>query len=298
MSLTYERVTNLAEALALLEERGAQAIPLAGGTDLMPGIRAGRFEHGTIVDISRVAELREMSFSGGSATVGSLVTAAELASSRHVADVLPCLAAAARSLGSPQVRNRATIGGNVVNASPAADLLLALTALRADVLLASRRGERTLPLDEFMLGPGLTRRASDELVLGFRIPLRPGGRAVFAKVGLRRALACAVINVAVAVVPSPDGRSCVEASIGLGAVAPTCLRARRAEELLVGPEVDAQVISAVALAASQEATPISDVRGSAAYRRHLTRVHTERALRELFPASSHRTSVGDQRGGV
>ncbi|MCZ7663216.1 MAG: xanthine dehydrogenase family protein subunit M [Thermoleophilia bacterium] len=296
MSLIYQRVTERAQALEVLEDRGAAAVPLAGGTDVMPGIRAGRYPEGVIVDITRVDELREMSLSGGSAVIGSLVTAAELARSPQVDEALPSLAAAARSLGSPQVRARATVGGNVANASPAADLLVALTALEAGVSLASHRGERTLPIDTFMLAPGLTRRAPDELILGFRIPLRDGARTAFTKVGLRRALACALVNLAMTVMPSPDGRSCTEASIALGAVAPTCLRARRAERLLVGREVDAELVSAVARAAAEETAPLSDIRGSAAYRRHLVSVHVERALLELFP--SHGSASTNGRGEV
>jgi CO/xanthine dehydrogenase FAD-binding subunit len=285
VSLTYERVHDLAESLEVMGRHGAGAVPLAGGTDVVPHARARRIERGVLLDISRVDELRGVEFAVGFATIGSLVTAAQLAESHDVVRAFPSLAAAAGSLGSPQVRNRATVGGNVVNASPAADLALALTALDAEVVLASSAGRRTLPLDGFFVGPGLTRRSPDELVVGFRVPVRPEVRAVFTKVGLRRSLACALVNLSVVVVPADDGRSCTAAAIALGAVAPVCFRARRAESMLVRRDVDADVFANVAAAAADEARPISDVRGSAAYRRHLVAVYVERALAELFPAA-------------
>lgn len=285
MSLTYERVCGLAEALEAMERHGAAAVPLAGGTDVVPHARAGHIERGVLVDISRVDELRGIEFAAGLATIGSLVTAAQLVESHDVVRAFPSLAAAAGSLGSPQVRNRATVGGNVANASPAADLALALMALGAEVVLASSAGRRMLPLHGFFVGPGLTRRSPDELVVGLKVPVQPAARAVFTKVGLRRSLACALVNLSVVVVPADGGRSCTTAAIALGAVAPVCFRARTAENSLVGREVDADVLATVATAAAGEARPISDVRGSAAYRRHLVAACVERALAELFPAA-------------
>jgi len=285
MSLTYERVCGLAEALEVMGRHGAAAVPLAGGTDVVPHARARRIERGVLLDISRVGELRGIEFAAGFAMIGSLVTAAQLVESHDVVRAFPSLAAAAGSLGSPQVRNRATVGGNVVNASPAADLALALISLDAEVVLASSVGRRTLPLHGFFVGPGLTTRSPDELVVGFKVPVQPAARAVFTKVGLRRSLACALVNLSVVVVPADDGRSCTTAAIALGAVAPVCFRARTAENSLVGREVDADVLAAVAAAAARETSPISDVRGSAAYRRYLVAVYVERALAELFPAA-------------
>ena len=281
MSLSFESVADLAAALDVLAGEGERVFPLAGGTDLMPGVRAGHVSSGILLDISRLDGLKGIHCSPASTFIGSLTTAAELARSDALGRRLPPLVSAASVLGSPQVRNRATVGGNVVNASPAADMLVALVGLGAHVKLASRRGERLLALDEFFVGPGLTRRGPDELVLGFDVAVRAGRRAAFHKVGLRRALACAVCSVSVAVVPA-EGGGCVEALIVLGAVGPTPVRARVAEGLLVSGGSGPRDITAVAQAAADACSPIDDVRASAAYRRHLVRVWTERLLTQLL----------------
>jgi CO/xanthine dehydrogenase FAD-binding subunit len=289
VALAYERVGDLGEALAVLGELGPSAVPLAGGTDLMPTIREGKITDTTLVDISRADELRTVEATTDHVRIGSLVTAAELARSSDMAEILPVVTAAARTLGSPQIRARATIGGNVVNGSPAADMALALVVAGAEVETATAGGVRSLPMEDFVSGPGLTRLAPGELVTAFKASVRAGARYGYAKVGLRRALACALVNVGVMVVPSADGARCAEARIVLGAVAPTCIRAREAEELLVGGEIDESIVDRVAEAASAECAPIDDVRASATYRRYLVGVHVSRLLTTLLG--------GDIRGG-
>ncbi len=282
---SYERVSDLAQALALLSELGPAGVPLAGATDLMPDIRQGRYSDATLVDVSRLDELKAVRVTDDQVYVGSLVTAAELGRSAEVERILPILVAAARSLGSPQIRARATVGGNVVNASPAADMALALMAMGAVVETAALGGPRSLPLEEFVAGPGLTRLVPGELVTGFRVSPVAGTRQVYLKVGLRRALACAVVSVAVAADVRDGGRRCAEARIVLGSVAPTWLRVREAEVVLTEGDVDAALIARAARLAAAACSPIDDVRATASYRRHLVRVYVARALETVFAYS-------------
>ena len=284
MSHSYEVATDLATALEVLSCEQERAYPLAGGTDLIPGVRAGQVAAGVLLDISRLDVLRGVHASPSAISIGSLTTAAALARSDVVRTRLPSLASAARGLGSPQIRNRATIGGNVMNASPAGDMLVALVGLGATVRLASRRGERSVPLDDFVLGPGLTRRGPDELVLGFDLPVHERQRSRYHKVGLRRSLACAVCSVSVMVVRGDSGASpgsptgFSDARIALGAVGPTPVRARAAERALLAGASPREV----AEEAGGACAPIGDVRASAAYRRHLVRVWTERIVGEMM----------------
>jgi CO/xanthine dehydrogenase FAD-binding subunit len=266
----------LEEALA---ERAAhpEAIAVAGGTDLMVAVNFGHLRPPALLDLSHVDELKLWGRENGRMSLGAGVTFARIA--RELAEHRP-LAEAARSVGSPQIRNRATIGGNLGTASPAGDGIPVLAAYDADVVVASSAGERRLRWDEFLVGVKRNALRPDELILGVEWNL-PGGPGSFAKVGTRNAMVIAIAGVCVQL--DLQRRN---VRIALGSVAPTVVRASEAEafaaEAIAWDEPDRPLPAAAAVEfgrlAARAATPIDDVRGSAAYRRHAVEVLARREL--------------------
>ena len=265
-----------------------EATLLAGGTDLLlqthQGVRAFRR---TLVNISRIAELKTISLSGDRFRIGALVTITELLHSKLVCQHLPILAQAADHFASDQIRNAATVGGNLCNASPAGDMLPPLLALDATVELACRKDHRlqrrNVPLDQFFLGPRRTAMAADELLTAVEIPLPPArhyGR--FFKLGTRPALDISIISIALAGVL--ENRQLTGVRVAFGAVAPIPVRARRTEAALEGRTLDAEVISTAVETARAEATPISDIRASAWYRSEMIFNMMRRLLHEAADA--------------
>jgi CO/xanthine dehydrogenase FAD-binding subunit len=265
----------LEEALALRADR-PDAVPVAGGTDLMVAVNAAPFD-APLLDLSRVDEAKHSERTNGTVFVGAGVTFAHVARELRA---FPPLADAARSVGSPQIRSRATIGGNVATASPAGDSIPVLAAYDADIVVASARGERRVAWRSFFVGPKRTSLAGDELVTGveWRVVEAPG---VFLKIGTRNAMVIAVASAALQL--DPAGRSL---RLALGSVAPTVVRASEAEAYAAGeiawddPERPLRDEAALefGLLAAGCAEPIDDVRGSAAYRRHAVAVLARRAL--------------------
>ena len=247
----------LDEALSLKSER-PDAVPIQGGTDVMVELNFDRARPPALLNLNEVSELRGWSRENGSVWLGAGLTYTE-AMQAPLSELFPALAEASRTVGGPQIRNRGTIGGNLGTASPAGDALPPLLVSDCEVGVASVRGERRLPLHEFLVGPKRNALADDELILG--VSVRAGtGRETFMKVGPRNAMVIAVVSLAVRV----DGE--LRAAFGSAGPVPTFVRARR-DEADAFPEL-------VAAAAS----PIDDVRGTSAYRRHALRVLTERAL--------------------
>lgn len=274
MGIGYARPETLDALLDLVAtDEGARIV--AGGTDLMLAIRAGR-TYPTLVNVSRILSLRELGVRDGALVVGATVTVARLLRSAEVREHTPLLWQAADKFASPLVRSRATVGGNLCNASPAADLTLALVALDAEVEVASRAGRRALPAEAFATGPGRTALAAGEVVTAVRIPLAEGRFHHFEKSGTRPALEISIAAVAVAL--SFDQDRVVRPRIALGAVAPVPLRARAAEAALEGRPLTDETIAAAARAAAAEARPIDDVRATAVYRRRLVGAFVRRAL--------------------
>ena len=268
--------STLAEAL---EARAAhpEAVPLAGGTDLMVAVNFGRLRPDSLLDLSGVAELSTWERRDGTLRIGAGATFARIASDLGE---FPPLVQAARTVGSPQIRNRATIGGNLGTASPAGDALPVLATYEGDVLVASVRGERRLRWDEFLLGPKRTALAEDELIVGVEWPFVEGPGS-FAKVGTRNAMGIAIASLSLQL----DTQS-RHVRLALGSVAPTVVRAPEAEAFAAValdwddlerplPETAVREFGMLAAAA---ASPIDDVRGSAAYRRHAVEVLARRAL--------------------
>lgn len=283
MSVVVPR--SLGDAVAALAQHPGGVV-LAGGTDLMVEINEDRRrinDEMIVIAVNRVPELRAWTFDRVAAIVriGAGVTYAELAA-EPLAGLIPALAQAARTVGSPQIRNAATIGGNLATCSPAGDGLPVLAALDASVELAAAVGTRTVPIDEFMVGVKQTARRPDELITAVNVPLLDGWQG-YAKVGVRNAMVIAISGVCLAVdTPSRSVR------IALGSVGPTVIRAREAERFVAGRiewEVgtvaadDAVEFGRLAAAASR---PIDDHRSSAAYRRHSVDVLARRLLARAF----------------
>lgn len=279
----YYQPVSLSEALALVAEQ-PQARVVAGGTDILVELERHVRPTETLIDISRVAELRYLHVDKDVLAIGALATHNDvIASAEAVAGALP-LAQACIEVGAPQIRARATIAGNLVTASPANDTITALMALDAAVVLASAEGERTLPLRDFYLGVRRTALAAGELLREIRVPLlRDNMRGMFLKLGLRRAQAISVVNVAV--VLGFDGAAAnaavSEARIALGCVAPTIVRATAAETFLVGRPLDELRCRDAGRRAADVATPITDLRGSATYRSESVAALVTRALVRL-----------------
>jgi CO/xanthine dehydrogenase FAD-binding subunit len=244
----------LDEALRLKAER-PDAVPIQGGTDVMVELNFDRGRPATLLNLNEVPELRGSSRENGSLRLGSGLTYTQ---AMQLAEPLAALAEASRTVGGPQIRNRGTLGGNLGTASPAGDALPPLLVYDAQVELASTRGERSLPLTEFLVGPKRNALEPDELIVGVRFRA-PGPRQTFMKVGPRNAMVIAVVSLALVV---EDGQA--RASFGSAGPVPG---------LVTGP-ADADLPERVAEASS----PIDDVRGTARYRRHALRVLTKRAL--------------------
>lgn len=280
----YVQPRSLDELLTVLAEAGAGAKLLAGGTDVMVAARAGR-TWPTLVNLARVEALRAIDLRGETLTLGSGVTVARLLRSAEVKEHAPLVWQAADRFASPLVRSRATVGGNLCNASPAADLSLALLASDAEVDLESRAGSRALPLEKFVLGPGRTALLPGELVTAVRIPVRSRGRFHrFEKSGSRPALEISIAAVAAAF--EVVRGKVLEPRICAGAVAPVPLRCRNAEAAVAGQELGPASIEAAAIAAAREVTPIDDVRGTAVYRRRLVAAFVRRALSAALPGGA------------
>jgi CO/xanthine dehydrogenase FAD-binding subunit len=254
----------LAEALEAKAER-PDAVPVAGGTDLMVELNACRARPSMLLDLSRVDELAAWEHNGEIVCLGAGMTFARIA---HELTDFPPLVQAARSVGSVQIRTRATVGGNIATASPAGDSLPVLAAYEAQVVVASTDGRRRIPLADFLLGPRRTALAPGELIVG--VEWRPvRGRGSFAKVGVRNAMVIAIASVCL---QQDEVTGAVR--LALGSVGPTVLRARRAEVFAAETHDPVEF----GRLAAEEALPIDDLRASAAYRRRAVEVLARRAL--------------------
>jgi xanthine dehydrogenase FAD-binding subunit len=268
------------EAAAVL--RGGDVTILASGTDLMPQTQAGRARFGRVLmNIRRIPELRGISIEQGAIRIGTLTTVTELMESDVIQRDLPVLVEAGDQFASDQLRNTATIGGNICNASPAGDLLVPLLILDAEVELVSMPGStresRQVPLREFFVGPGKTARKTSELLVAVRVPRPPDGFvARFHKFGTRPALDIAAISIGIGGVLQRGVLTQVR--VAFGAVAPTPVRAPKTEAALEGRPLTVDTIGAVAQVAHDEVRPISDVRASEWYRRELIHNLTKRVL--------------------
>ena len=279
----YHDPLTLAGACRIMSELGENARPLAGGTDLLVNLKKGAFSIDHVVSLSRIQELRQMARSGNQTEIGACVTVAELAESNNIATRFKGLQVGAQNLGSPLIRNRATAGGNILSARPAADLPLPLMAYGAEVVLQKAVGERTVSLDGFFVGPGETLAEPDEILS--RILLKqppPDSGACYLKLGIRKATEIAIVNVATFIALDHGGNTIKSARVVLGAVAPVPTRSRSAEKILEGERPDEGLFAEAAEAAVSDAHPIDDFRASADYRRAMVAVMTKRALEKAY----------------
>jgi len=274
--MDFHRPSTLDEALAIKAEH-PDAVPIAGGTDVMVELNFDVRRPPALLDLGRVVELTGWSATNGQVRLGAAVPYSRIVT--ELAETLPGLAMASRTVGSPQIRNRGTVGGNLGSASPAGDAHPPLVAVAAEVEVASVRGVRTIPVREFFLGPKRSALAPDELITAVTVPVRQGPQQ-FAKVGTRNAMVIAVCSFAVSL--DVDRKA---VGTGIGSAGPTPLRAREAEEFAAaelpwgsrGPLPD-NVSRAFGQLVAAAARPIDDVRGSAAYRKHALSVLARRTL--------------------
>ena len=279
MSFEYHEPAAVAEAVALGARFGEAGRFLAGGTDLIIQMRRGKVAPRHVLSLHRVPGLDRIE-ANGAITLGALVTHRAVERCADFQGPLGALVEGARVVGGHQIRNVATVGGNVVNASPAADVVPVLLTLDATVTCLGPDGERTLPLEGFLTGPGQTARRPGELLTAIRFErLPPASATAFLKAGRRRAMEISVVCVAARLTLDPARERCLAARITLGAVAPTTMRARAAERALEGRPLTDDVLREAGRLAAGECRPISDVRPSARYRRLLVETLVPRALR-------------------
>jgi CO/xanthine dehydrogenase FAD-binding subunit len=283
-SFEYVKATNAREVVSLLTEHGEGARLLMGGTDLFPNLRDGRLHPRIVIDLKGMPGMRGISFSpSGGLVVRAATTMNELATHPAVKTHYPLLASAAASVASYQVRNRATLGGNLCNASPCADTSPATLVLQAEFTVQGPSGERSVPSSEFFIGPGLTALHPAEFMTAIRFPHLPAGAAMtYHKLGRCRSGDLSLVGVAVLGYPDSGTRSGYRFRLGLGSVAPTPVRARLAEAVLASHAPGKESFVRAAEEARSAANPITDVRGTAEYQRDMVRTLTIRALDEVW----------------
>jgi aerobic carbon-monoxide dehydrogenase medium subunit len=278
----YHAPATLDEAISLLQRHGESARALAGGTDLVVQMKESATKFllpSHLVSLLRVPELRGIAFSDSEGLrIGAGATMTEVAESPAMRERYTAIAEGAALVGSIQTMNMATVGGNLCNAAPSADIAPPLIVFDAEAVIVGPSGRRSLPLEEYFLGPGKTALAPHELLAEVRVPVPSAGTgSAYARHTPRKQMDIAVVGVAVAITLA--GGRIERARVALGAVAPMPVRAGRAEAQLEGEPLSDECLARATDAAVEECSPISDVRGSAEFRRHIVRVTTERMLR-------------------
>lgn len=277
-SFDYQKVYSLQEALSAASASKGASVFMAGGTDVLVRIKEGKMRPQCVIDVKGVHEMDGLAISGDEFSIGALTCIRTLETSPSMLEKGPLLAQAAAKLGSVQVRHRATIGGNLCNASPSAETAPALLALDAQATIYGKTGTRVVDLAEFFLGPGATVLGDGEMLTCLKFPLTRNRRgSVYYKLSTRKAMDLAFVGVAVLLELNEDDRIS-KARIALGAVAPTPIRVRPAEKLLEGSVLSPGAARECAELAAQSCKPISDLRASAGYRREMVRELCERGL--------------------
>jgi carbon-monoxide dehydrogenase medium subunit len=275
----FHEPASLGEACELMAHHRGKARPLAGGTDLLVNMKKNVVSPERLVSLGRIPELSRLERSDGTLWVGAGVTVSDIAASAAAAKDVPALSQGARALGTPLIRNLATIGGNIGSARPAADLPPALIVYDAVLVLQSAAGERRLPIGEFFKGPGLTAAREDELITAVAVQVPSGYTgAGYLNLGVRKAQDCNIVNVASFLELDERAEIIRSARIALGSVGPTPLRSPSAENVLIGQKPAETLFEEAAQAARRDCTPILDFRGSAEYRREMVGVLVRRTL--------------------
>ena len=277
----YLEPETLEEALRLLSKhKGAARVLVSGGTDLLVPLKKGKVLPRYVINMQGIPDLNLISYDDSQGLrIGALATIDAVATSPIIRRNFSLLAQAAAALGTPQIRNRATIGGNLCNASPSAEMAPALLVLETRLKMRGADGERIVPLEEFFVGPGKTVLKSDEILTEIQVPdLPPQSAGVYLRQTVRKALDLAIVGVAVLI--TLQGDTIQDARIALGAVAPVPMRARKAEAVLRSKRLNDALLDEAGLVASGEASPITDIRSSAEYRRKMIQVLVARAIKQ------------------
>ena len=280
--MEYLAPNNLKDALILLKKWRSRGELIAGGTNVVPDLRAKTLRKEILIDLSHLKNLSYIKEEKKRIRIGALTTMPEIAASKTIRSKACILSEAVGQIGNPLVRNRATIAGNLADASPAADSAVPLLVLEASIVVEKHKGKRKqIPINEFFMGVNKTVLKRDELIREIVFPKpAPSSRMVYSKLGLRNAMAISVVSVGV-LAEMEKGR-CNRARIALGAVAPTPRRACGVEKLLVGQAVTEELIDQCCEAIQEEIQPITDVRATFEYRRSMTSVLLKRLLQQVF----------------
>ncbi len=280
--LEYLITKDFEEIFSAIEKTKGLAKFIASGTNIIPYMHAEAISPELLIDLNGLEDLKYIREENGAIIIGALTTISEIVASEIIRNKCQILHSAANSLGSPLTRNRATIGGNLADASPAADMAPPLLALEASI--HTKRGGvegREIPLDKFFIGPNKTVLAEGELITQIRFSKpKDSARGIFIKLGLRNSLAISVVSIAV--ILDMEGLVCQKARVALGAVAPTIIRAFHVESKLEGGEINENIIQECAEIVKEEISPISDIRASAEYRRLASSVILKRAIQQVL----------------
>lgn len=277
----YFEPATIGEACSLLAQYKGEAKALAGGTDLLVKMKTGVIKPRCLVNLKNIADLEYIEDNAGNGlSIGALTSIHNLIMSPFIGNKFGILSQAIRLMGTAQTRSMATVGGNLCNASPAAATATPLVALGAEAKIAGPGGERTVPVEKFFTGPGKTVLETGEILTGVKIPnMQPYSGGRYLKLSLRKN---ELAVVSVAVLMNIRDNHCYKARIALGAVAPTVIRANRAEKILEGKIPSEDLITEASIAASEEARPISDIRSTAEYRIEIIKVLTKRAIKQVL----------------
>jgi CO/xanthine dehydrogenase FAD-binding subunit len=274
--IRYEAPTSIPEAIRLMQADPSASV-MAGGTDLLVQFRAGMKQPSAFIDIKRIPDLVRFSIDSSGLQLGAAVAAAELGESAEFKRLWPGIAEAAALIGSTQIQGRSSLGGNLCNASPAADTTCPLIVNHAECVIAGPSGQRTIPVEQFILAPGKTVLARGEFLVTIRVPRpKPHTADAYLRLTPRSEMDIAVVGSAVSLTLDAHG-VCTAARVALSAVAPTPVFVPDAAQALIGSRLDDEALSRAAAAASVTARPIDDKRGTIAYRRQIAGVLTKRA---------------------
>lgn len=282
----HREPSTLREAIGILAGEGPRALPLAGGTDLLVRMKQGVVAPSILVNLKRIAGLDRIErLTGGGMTIGALTPIAAVERSEPLRQSHPVLIQAAGLLGSPSIRRLATLGGNVGRASPAADMVPALIALKARIAAEGPAGKREIPIDAFFKGPGSTVLGPAEIITAIVLPdPAPATAAVYLKLGRREGMDCALVGVAAALSFGGDERV-VDARLAIASCGPVPLRAESAEAVLLAGPLDESRLREAARETAGNSCPITDMRACSDYRREMVEVLAYRALREAWQAA-------------
>lgn len=273
MTQQYYRPRSIEEAISLCQRLGRETRYIAGGTDLMVKIKDKQVRPQYLISLKNIPDLDTIEYKNAELRIGALATHRKLEFSSVIRKYFPILTDAVENIGSAQIRNVATIGGNLVNAVPSADGATPLITLGAKIRLVGAKGERMMALEDFFTGPGQTVLEHGEILCEFvipRLPPRTGG--AYWKHTRRAAMELPILGVAVLISLAEDMQTCIESKIGLGVMAPTPMRARNAEIILKGKRLGDEILSEAGQAASAESKPRDTARGEAWYRREMVKV--------------------------